>query len=72
MSCGRLATAPNEKGAKEVMAQVVYNGKLYGSLWPTGEVYRYDGDQTWTHLRTLGRTGHGSKINCIAYNPAMR
>ena len=30
------------------MGMAVYNGKMYVGTLPSGEVYRYDGGQTWT------------------------
>ena len=33
---------------QEIQAMTVYNGKLYAGTIPSAEVYRYDGDTTWT------------------------
>ena len=40
----------------EVMAMAVYNGKLYAGTLPLGQVYRYDGGDTWTLTGQLDTT----------------
>jgi hypothetical protein len=40
----------------EVMGMLVHNGCLYGGTLPLGQIYRYDGGQTWTLLKQLDTT----------------
>ena len=49
IDCGRLGEE------LEVMGMAVHNGKLYAGTLPLAEVYRYDGETTWTKVGTLDR-----------------
>jgi hypothetical protein len=40
----------------EVMGLLVHNGCLYGGTLPLGQIYRYDGDQSWKLLKQLDTT----------------
>jgi hypothetical protein len=40
----------------EVMGMLVHNGCLYGGTLPLGQIYRYDGDQSWKLLKQLDTT----------------
>jgi hypothetical protein len=40
----------------EVMGMLIHNGCLYGGTLPLGQIYRYDGDQSWTLLKQLDTT----------------
>ena len=60
----------------ETMGMMVYNGKLYAGTLPLAEMYRYDGDKTWTRLQQLDLTPdvryrrawsmavHGGRLYC--------
>jgi Concanavalin A-like lectin/glucanases superfamily len=45
IDCGRLGDST------ESNALVVYNGKLYAGTIPGAEVFRFEGEQSWTRLR---------------------
>jgi hypothetical protein len=46
----------------EAMFLANYNGKLYGAVWPTAEVARYDGGECWTSMGILGKVGDGRSL----------
>ncbi len=40
----------------EVMGMLVHNGSFYGGTLPLGQIYRYDGGQSWALLKQLDTT----------------
>jgi hypothetical protein len=40
----------------ESMPLLFYNGKLFGGTLPLAEVYRFDGDESWTNVGRLDHT----------------
>jgi hypothetical protein len=51
--CGQVGT-PDDKNT-QTYSFAVYFGKLYVGTWPSGKVYRYDGDEKWVDVGRLGQ-----------------
>ena len=63
IDCGRLGDST------ESNALVVYNGKLYAGTIPGAEVFRFEGEQSWTRLRRFSspEVGEGAALKSIRW-----